>query len=52
MLLGYLPARQPDTKRFRDWEIAGTSHADSYTLIVGMTEGRAARRTTWTCSRP
>ena len=34
--LGYLPARQPDTKRLRDWEVAGTSHADSYTLIVGM----------------
>jgi hypothetical protein len=34
--LGYLPARQPDTTRFRNWEVAGTSHADSYTLIVGM----------------
>jgi hypothetical protein len=32
--LGYLSARQPDTKRFRDWEVAGTSHADSYTLNV------------------
>jgi len=34
--LGYLPARQPDTKRFRNWEVAGTAHADSYTLVVGM----------------
>lgn len=33
--LGYLPARQPDTKRFRNWEVAGTAHADSYTLVVG-----------------
>ena len=33
--LDYLPARQPDTKRFRDWEVAGTAHADSYTLVVG-----------------
>jgi hypothetical protein len=36
--LGYLPARQPDTKRFRNWEVAGTAHADSYTLNVGMTD--------------
>lgn len=34
--LGYLGARQPDTKRFRSWEVAGTAHADSYTLVVGM----------------
>jgi hypothetical protein len=32
--LGYLAARQPDTRRFRNWEVAGTSHADSYTLGV------------------
>ena len=36
--LGYLGARQPDTKRFRNWEVAGTAHADSYTLVVGMTD--------------
>jgi hypothetical protein len=36
--LGYLPARQPDTKRFRNWEVAGTAHADSYTLVVGATD--------------
>jgi hypothetical protein len=34
--LGYLAARQPDTKLFRNWEVAGTAHADSYTLVVGM----------------
>jgi hypothetical protein len=28
--LGFLPARQPDGPRFRLWEVAGTSHADSY----------------------
>ena len=31
--LGYAPAQQPDTSRIRTWEVAGTSHADSY--IVG-----------------
>ena len=35
MALNYLPARQPDTKFFRDWEVAGTAHADSYSLGVG-----------------
>ncbi len=33
-ILGYGPARQPDTSRFRGWEVAGTSHADTYTLGV------------------
>ena len=43
VLLGYLPARQPDTKRFRDWEVAGTSHADSYTLnVAGQDTGGPA----------
>ncbi len=36
--LGYLGARQVDTKRFRNWEVAGTSHADSYTLDVAGTD--------------
>ena len=31
--LGFAPAQQPDTSRIRTWEVAGTSHADSY--IVG-----------------
>ena len=30
-----LGARQSDTARFREWELAGTSHADSYTISVG-----------------
>jgi hypothetical protein len=28
--IGYLPARQADTSRFRLWEVAGTAHADVY----------------------
>jgi hypothetical protein len=36
--LGYLPARQPDSANFRLWEVAGTAHADTYTLIVGFTD--------------
>jgi hypothetical protein len=33
-----LGARQPDTPKFREWEIAGTSHADAYTVAVGNTD--------------
>jgi len=29
-ILGYLPARQPDSERIRLWEIAGTAHADYF----------------------
>jgi len=36
--LGYFNARQPDSDRFRLWEIAGTSHADTYTTVVGATD--------------
>jgi hypothetical protein len=35
--LGYAPAQQPNTARIRTWEVAGTSHADSY--IVGAAAG-------------
>ncbi len=31
-LLGYAAARQPDTDRFRGWEVAGTAHADAFLL--------------------
>lgn len=31
--LGYAAAQQPNTARIRTWEVAGTSHADSY--LVG-----------------
>ena len=30
MILGSLAARQPDSDKFRLWEIAGASHADTY----------------------
>ncbi|MDT3446399.1 alpha/beta hydrolase domain-containing protein [Pseudofrankia sp. BMG5.37] len=30
-----LAARQPDTKRFRAWEVAGTAHFDDYGLQTG-----------------
>ena len=33
-----LGARQPDTARFREWELAGTSHADGYTISVGFSD--------------
>jgi len=36
IVLGYLPARQPDDDRLVTWEIAGTSHADVYTFGAGM----------------
>lgn len=31
--LGAAAARQPDTKRLRTWEVAGTAHADVYTTL-------------------
>jgi Alpha/beta hydrolase domain len=42
--LGYAPAQQPNTDRIRTWEVAGTSHADTYDLdgvsptIIGCTQ--------------
>lgn len=30
--------RQPDTAKFRQWELAGTSHADIYMANVGLTD--------------
>jgi hypothetical protein len=35
MTLGFLPDRQPDSENVRLWEVAGTAHADTYTLRVG-----------------
>jgi hypothetical protein len=42
--LHFLAAAQPDTARFRLWEVAGTAHADAYTVDgSGDTgDGRAA----------
>jgi hypothetical protein len=30
--LGYAPAQQPNTAKIRTWEIAGTAHADAFTV--------------------
>ena len=38
LLLQSLAARQADTARLRLWEIAGTAHADAYTLVAGATD--------------
>jgi hypothetical protein len=35
---GYLPARQPDTDTLRVWEVAGTAHADTYTLAASAVD--------------
>jgi hypothetical protein len=46
--LGSLPARQPDARRFRLWEVAGTAHGDLYQLLVGAgDQGPAAIDTTY-----
>jgi hypothetical protein len=37
-VVGYLPARQPDTAHIRTWEVAGTAHADTYTLMGGAVD--------------
>ncbi|MBM4269585.1 MAG: hypothetical protein FJ144_23775 [Deltaproteobacteria bacterium] len=34
----HVPARQPDLGRHRLWEVAGTAHADTYTLLIGWTD--------------
>ncbi|MFM7734877.1 MAG: alpha/beta hydrolase domain-containing protein, partial [Alphaproteobacteria bacterium] len=36
--LRFLPDRQPDGPLFRLWEVAGTAHADVYTLYVGFSD--------------
>lgn len=37
-LLGFAAARQPDSDRFRLWEVAGTAHADTYTVVTGFND--------------
>ena len=34
--LNFYPSRQPDDANFRLWEMAGTSHADLYTMMNGL----------------
>jgi hypothetical protein len=36
-VLGAHTCRQPDTAMYRLWEVAGTAHADVYTMKTGMT---------------
>ena len=38
VVLGYRGARQDDAERLVTWEIAGTSHADVYTLMAGAVD--------------
>jgi len=42
-VLGSFSAEQPDSKWFREWQVAGTSHADTYTLTVGTTDAGSAQ---------
>ena len=39
---GYRLARQADGDRLRTWEIAGTAHADNYTITVGFIDSGSA----------
>jgi hypothetical protein len=36
--LGSVGARQPDSSRFRLWEIAGAAHADTYLLVASQSD--------------
>ena len=38
LLLNFLAARQDDSASFRLWEVAGTAHADTYTLGIGFSD--------------
>ncbi|MDT7733821.1 MAG: hypothetical protein QOE12_995 [Mycobacterium sp.] len=40
--VGYYHARQPDTEQLRVWEIAGTAHADNYTIQVAPIDNGSA----------
>jgi hypothetical protein len=42
---GYYSARQPDNQRLRVWEIAGTAHADNYTIQVAPIDTGSAALT-------
>ena len=39
---GYHAARQPDSACLRTWEIAGTAHADNYTIAVAFIDSGSA----------
>lgn len=38
LILGSLPSNQPDSRMFRLWEVAGTAHADVYSLVTSNTD--------------
>ena len=38
IVLNSLPSNQPDSRMFRLWEVAGTAHADVYTLDTGHSD--------------
>jgi hypothetical protein len=40
--LGFAAVDQPDGKRTRLWEVAGTAHADAYTLVKGAVDEGAS----------
>ena len=42
-LLGFHPARQPDSGTVRTWEVAGSAHADQTTLDYGVESGNEWR---------
>jgi len=42
---GYYRARQPDSQQLRVWEIAGTAHADNYTIQVAPIDTGSAALT-------
>ncbi|MFY9768361.1 MAG: alpha/beta hydrolase domain-containing protein [Mycobacterium sp.] len=42
---GYYGARQPENQRLRVWEIAGTAHADNYTIQVAPIDTGSAALT-------
>jgi hypothetical protein len=45
---GSLQARQPDSDRYRLWEVAGTAHFDQYGLLTGATDtGRRSSVAEW-----
>jgi Alpha/beta hydrolase domain len=42
---GYYSARQPDSQQLRVWEIAGSAHADNYTILVAPIDTGSAALT-------
>src|SRR5262249_53900377 len=39
ILLGSGTAEQPDGENLREWEVAGSAHADTYTLVAALQDG-------------